>query len=540
MRELQKEISDEKERDELRKHGQSSGILPSNKNPKLEWMYKNTAELLNRDEYLLGKAVDKNFEELDKQEKSSSTIGIKHQKNHVEHDVVPFSIREYKGVNTSDQVDLQRKLMEDPLMAIRQKEMDSRRKILENPVKLKELHRILKTQTSAESSKKSKKSKKKHKKDSKKKKRRDSSSSLSSSDEDLDKMLVKQIKEMKKNSTAKDLEKLLDSKYEKISKELDKAVKHKKKKSKKERRARSESSSRTPEKRQRTPVRKQERSISPRAHRHVDLPIRRQESSTSRQRDSRERRRSRSPQRNNPFKIQESRYISKSPSTRRDNPFGGRQEKKPFNYNQSNRSISPRGRSPFNERHERKPFNYNHGNKSFSPGGRPPYQQDKPFFQKPNRDLSRSGSPPRQPPPQRRAFDERRDAKRIPSPRRNTISPRKRRSFTPERRNPFNTSPKRSNRPGKLSDDEKQRRLQEMTQNAAWRDEDRTRNVQKYREDYKREEEAHKNRDFDNNFVNKQVHKAFDSQNSVESRLKSHKNNIQRSSNSMNYNFARK
>lgn len=79
-----------------------------------------------------------------------------------------------------------------------------------------------------------------------------------------------------------------------------------------------------------------------------------------------------------------------------------------------------------------------------------------------------------------------------------------------------------------------------MTQNAAWRDEDRTRNVQKYREDYKREEEAHKNRDFDNNFVNKQVHKAFDSQNSVESRLKSHKNNIQRSSNSMNYNFARK
>uniref|UniRef100_T1H707 Uncharacterized protein n=1 Tax=Megaselia scalaris TaxID=36166 RepID=T1H707_MEGSC len=75
-------------------------------------MYKNSSELLNRDEYLLGKSVDKNFEELI--DEKLQQIGIKSQKNHVEHDVVPFSIREYK----------QRKLMEDPLMAIRQKEME--------------------------------------------------------------------------------------------------------------------------------------------------------------------------------------------------------------------------------------------------------------------------------------------------------------------------------------------------------------------------------------------------------------------------------
>ncbi|KAL5281233.1 CWC25 family protein [Megaselia abdita] len=530
MRELEKEIRDEKDRDELRKHGQSSGILPSNKNPKLEWMYKNSAELLNRDEYLLGKAVDRNFEELDKQEKSTATIGIKQQKNHVEHDVVPFSIREYKGVNTSDQVDLQRKLMEDPLMAIRQKEMESRRKILENPVKLKELHRILKTQTE-ESSKKNKKSKKKHKKESKKKKRRDSSSSSSSSDEDLDKMLVKQIKEIKKNSNAKELEKLLDSKYDKISKELDKAVKHKKKKSKKGKR--SDSDSRTPEPRQRSPGRRRERSASPR-----DLPMRRQQDS-----GSRERRRSRSPQRNNPFKMQESRNITNSPPNRRDNPFSGR---KPFNQREEGRPFREEGRPyreegrppqpPFNDRYERKPFNYNQGNnnRSFSR----PQQQDRfKNYQKPMRNRSRSFSPPVQM-NRPRVFDDRRNDRNHRVERDRTDSlPRRRERDTPDRKNPF-SSPKRSSR--QMSSEEKQRRLQEMTQNAAWRDEDRSRNVQKYREDYRREEEAHKSRDFDNNFVHKQVHKAFDSQNSVESRLKSHKNNIQRSSNSMNYNFARK
>lgn len=37
-----------------------------------------------------------------------------------------------------------RKLQEDPLVAIKRKEMESRQQLLQNPVKLKELHRILK------------------------------------------------------------------------------------------------------------------------------------------------------------------------------------------------------------------------------------------------------------------------------------------------------------------------------------------------------------------------------------------------------------
>jgi len=115
--------------------------------PKLEWMYKSSSDLLNREEYLLGRSIDKNFEQLESQEKleqKEKLFGVQVPKNHVEYECLPFSIREYKNLENSEQVDLQRKLMEDPLMAIKQKEMETRRKILENPVKLKEIHKILK------------------------------------------------------------------------------------------------------------------------------------------------------------------------------------------------------------------------------------------------------------------------------------------------------------------------------------------------------------------------------------------------------------
>lgn len=102
-------------------------------NPKLEWMYKTGQDLLNREEYLTGRKVDKQFENL--------TTG----ENCVEHEVLPASISRKKDAREDhEQVDIVRKQMEDPLVAIKQKEMEARRKLLENPVKLKELHRLLK------------------------------------------------------------------------------------------------------------------------------------------------------------------------------------------------------------------------------------------------------------------------------------------------------------------------------------------------------------------------------------------------------------
>lgn len=102
-------------------------------NPKLEWMYKTGQDLINREEYLTGRKVDKQFEELTSEQ------------NCVEHEVLPASISRNVAIfDKHDQVDILRKQMEDPLVAIKQREMEARRKILENPVKLKELHRLLK------------------------------------------------------------------------------------------------------------------------------------------------------------------------------------------------------------------------------------------------------------------------------------------------------------------------------------------------------------------------------------------------------------
>lgn len=146
MADLQREINDERNREDLKNIAKKAGYINNDEDKKLEWMYKGPQQLLNREEYLLGRQIDKNFEQLDQIEKDQQRSGITVPKNHVEHECVPFSIRQYKNVQSTEQVDMARKLMEDPLMAIKQREIESRQKILENPVKLKELHRLLKNE----------------------------------------------------------------------------------------------------------------------------------------------------------------------------------------------------------------------------------------------------------------------------------------------------------------------------------------------------------------------------------------------------------
>lgn len=98
LAELQREISDEREREELKRIGQMSGVLSApDSNKKLEWMYKTSGELLNREEYLLGRTIDKNFERAEAEEKEAM-VGVQVHKNHVEHECIPFSIRSYHGI----------------------------------------------------------------------------------------------------------------------------------------------------------------------------------------------------------------------------------------------------------------------------------------------------------------------------------------------------------------------------------------------------------------------------------------------------------
>lgn len=53
---------------------------------------------------------------------------------------IPPSLRFFSG---SEQVDLARKIQEDPLYAIKKKEMETRNQLLKNPVKLKQLKELV-------------------------------------------------------------------------------------------------------------------------------------------------------------------------------------------------------------------------------------------------------------------------------------------------------------------------------------------------------------------------------------------------------------
>lgn len=98
MYELQREIQNERNFEELKRIGQNSGVLAADDKNRLEWMYKGAESALNREEYLTGRAIDKHFEQQDKEERQKeSLVGVTVPKNHVEHECIPFSIRAFRG-----------------------------------------------------------------------------------------------------------------------------------------------------------------------------------------------------------------------------------------------------------------------------------------------------------------------------------------------------------------------------------------------------------------------------------------------------------
>lgn len=78
-----------------------------------------------------------------------------------------------------------------------------------------------------------------------------------------------------------------------------------------------------------------------------------------------------------------------------------------------------------------------------------------------------------------------------------------------------------------------------MMSNADWRDEQRSKNVKKYRDEEQNEEKTHFSRDHDPDFLRQQLMKAADT-GTLEKRIKSNQHNIQRSGFAMDKNFARK
>ena len=101
-----------------------------------------------------------------------------------------------------------------------------------------------------------------------------------------------------------------------------------------------------------------------------------------------------------------------------------------------------------------------------------------------------------------------------------------------------NVNPKKDHgmRYGRLTEEEKEKRRREMMENASWRDKERVKNVQKYREEDAKEA---KQQDFNPEFIHKELLKSANSS-SVESRVKSNIKSIQRSKGDMDRNFSRR
>ncbi|KAL3285419.1 hypothetical protein HHI36_019521 [Cryptolaemus montrouzieri] len=171
---------------------------------KLDWMYKGPNALVDREDYLLGRTVDKTLEDLNEEDKNKATNQfLPPPKNHVEHECIPPSIRDYNKIVHSEQVDLQAKLQEDPLMLIKRQEDETRRQFLQNPIQLKKLQEAMQAQL------KNKKSK--------------------NSESKIDKKLKKKLKLLNKQLEQKDGYKKLGLSTEKTSDEeiLDTILMHK-------------------------------------------------------------------------------------------------------------------------------------------------------------------------------------------------------------------------------------------------------------------------------------------------------------------------
>ncbi|NXB81650.1 CWC25 factor, partial [Donacobius atricapilla] len=163
IEELQRELQEERAREEMQRYAEDMGTVRK-REEKLEWMYQGPGGMVNREEYLMGRPVDKFI--LDKAGDAGDAA------------LLPGSI--FARAGASSVLDMATKIREDPLFVIRKREEEKKREVLNNPVKMKKIKALLQNSLDKKERKKKKEKKKKHKKH----RRRSSSSSSSSSEED--------------------------------------------------------------------------------------------------------------------------------------------------------------------------------------------------------------------------------------------------------------------------------------------------------------------------------------------------------------------
>ncbi|XP_071772172.1 pre-mRNA-splicing factor CWC25 homolog [Centroberyx gerrardi] len=178
IEELQKELREERAREEITKFAQETGALKK-KDDRLDWMYQGPSGQVSRDEYLLGRPIDKQITEQFEEPESgpSAQTGL-----------LPGSI--FNPTTPASNLDLAAKIREDPLFEIRKREEEKKREVLTNPVKMKKIKEMLRQNLEKKDKKKKRKKEKKEKKGDKerrKEKKHKRRSTSSSSEEENDK-----------------------------------------------------------------------------------------------------------------------------------------------------------------------------------------------------------------------------------------------------------------------------------------------------------------------------------------------------------------
>ncbi|XP_064421367.1 pre-mRNA-splicing factor CWC25 homolog isoform X2 [Latimeria chalumnae] len=191
IEELQRELREERAREEIQRYAEETGAVKK-RDEKLDWMYQGPGALVNREEYLLGRPVDKYvMEKMEEVEAGPSS----------ETGLLPGSIFTATGANSA--LDMASKIREDPLFIIRKREEEKKREVLSNPVKMKKIKQLLQHNLDKREKKKKKKKEKK-----KKHKHRHRSPSIHNSDSEHERPREKSRKKSENSLTASSHQKL--------------------------------------------------------------------------------------------------------------------------------------------------------------------------------------------------------------------------------------------------------------------------------------------------------------------------------------------
>uniref|UniRef100_A0A3B3V817 CWC25 spliceosome associated protein homolog n=2 Tax=Poecilia latipinna TaxID=48699 RepID=A0A3B3V817_9TELE len=178
IEELQKELKEERAREEITRYAEETGAIKK-KDDRLDWMYQGPAGQVSRDEYLLGRPIDKQITDQYEEPESGPSA---------ETGLLPGSI--FNPATPASGLDLAAKIREDPLFQIRKREEEKKREVLTNPVKMKKIKEMLRQNLDKKDKKKKRKKEKKEKrgdKERKKEKKHKRRTSSSSSEEEGDK-----------------------------------------------------------------------------------------------------------------------------------------------------------------------------------------------------------------------------------------------------------------------------------------------------------------------------------------------------------------